>query len=67
MQIATRPYAEATGFSIGHAYQQLTDFHRRLPPIVQADLDSGGGTFNRSAFPPLLEKPIVTATRDRIW
>jgi Asp-tRNA(Asn)/Glu-tRNA(Gln) amidotransferase A subunit family amidase len=67
MQIATRPYAEALGLRLGCAYQQLTDFHRRLPPIVRADLGSGGGAFNRSALPSVQEKPIVTATRDRIW
>jgi aspartyl-tRNA(Asn)/glutamyl-tRNA(Gln) amidotransferase subunit A len=67
MQIATPPYQEALGFRIGHAYQQLTDDHRRLPPIVQADVEAGGGGFTRQSFPAILEKPIVTATRDRIW
>jgi aspartyl-tRNA(Asn)/glutamyl-tRNA(Gln) amidotransferase subunit A len=67
MQIATPPYREAVGFRIGYAYQQLTDYHRQFPPIVQTDVDAGGGRFNRDAFPGVLEKPIVTATRDRIW
>ncbi len=67
MQIATPPYREKVGFRIGQAYQQLTNFHRRLPPMVQADVDTGGGRFNRGTYPAVVEQPIVTATRDRIW
>ncbi|HEV2546526.1 MAG TPA: amidase [Stellaceae bacterium] len=33
LQIACRGYEEATALRIGHAYQQATDWHRRLPPI----------------------------------
>jgi aspartyl-tRNA(Asn)/glutamyl-tRNA(Gln) amidotransferase subunit A len=67
MQIATRPYDEATGLRIGHAYQQVTDFNRVLPPIVQADLNSGPHRFERSSLPSVVLNPVVTATRDRVW
>jgi aspartyl-tRNA(Asn)/glutamyl-tRNA(Gln) amidotransferase subunit A len=33
MQIAGRPYEENTVFQIGHAYQQLTDWHNQRPPL----------------------------------
>jgi len=33
LQIACRGYEEATALRIGQAYQQATDWHRRLPPI----------------------------------
>ncbi|MBV9327949.1 MAG: amidase [Chloroflexi bacterium] len=67
MQIATRPYDEATGLRIGHAYQQLTDFHRVLPPIVRSDLESGRDQLDRGSLPPVVLNPVVTATRDRVW
>ena len=66
MQIASRPYDELACLSVAHAYQQLTDFHTRLPPIVQEDLDAGRAN-GRPDLPALVEKPVVTATRDRIW
>ena len=67
MQIATRPFDEATGLRIGHAYQQATDFHRLVPPIVQADLDSGPHRFDRASLPPVVLNPVITTTRDRVW
>lgn len=33
MQIAGRPFDEATVLRAGHAYQRATDWHRRRPPI----------------------------------
>jgi aspartyl-tRNA(Asn)/glutamyl-tRNA(Gln) amidotransferase subunit A len=35
MQIAGRPFDEATVLSVGHAYQQRTDWHRRVPPLSE--------------------------------
>ena len=32
IQLAGRPFAEATLFALGEAFQQATDHHRRLPP-----------------------------------
>ncbi len=32
LQIVCRGYDEATALRVGHAYQQATDWHRRLPP-----------------------------------
>jgi aspartyl-tRNA(Asn)/glutamyl-tRNA(Gln) amidotransferase subunit A len=33
MQLLGRPFCEATLFSLGHAFQGATDFHRRVPPL----------------------------------
>jgi len=67
IQIATRPYDEAAGFRVAHAFQKLTDFHTRKPPIVRADLESHARGAPHAALPAILAKPIVTATRDRVW
>jgi len=32
LQLVGRPFAEADILAVGHAYQQATDWHRRLPP-----------------------------------
>ncbi len=32
LQIAGRPWAEATVLRVAHAYQQITDWHTRRPP-----------------------------------
>ena len=34
MQIVGRPFEENTVFQVGHAYQQLTDWHERRPPLA---------------------------------
>lgn len=34
MQIIGKPFAEATLFKVGDAYQRLTDFHLQVPPIA---------------------------------
>ncbi|MFV0309938.1 MAG: amidase [Desertimonas sp.] len=36
MQIIGRPFAEATVLKVADAYQRLTDWHLRVPPIVTA-------------------------------
>jgi len=33
LQLAGRPFDEATVLRAGHAYQQTTDWHRRRPPV----------------------------------
>lgn len=35
MQIVGKPFAEATVFQVGGAYQELTDWHLQVPPIAQ--------------------------------
>ncbi len=35
MQIIGKPFAEATVFQVGDAYQRLTDFHLRVPPVAK--------------------------------
>jgi aspartyl-tRNA(Asn)/glutamyl-tRNA(Gln) amidotransferase subunit A len=34
IQVAARPYAEATCLRVGHAFQELTDHHTSAPPLV---------------------------------
>jgi aspartyl-tRNA(Asn)/glutamyl-tRNA(Gln) amidotransferase subunit A len=34
MQIAGRPFDEATVLAAGNAYQGATDWHRRVPPMI---------------------------------
>jgi aspartyl-tRNA(Asn)/glutamyl-tRNA(Gln) amidotransferase subunit A len=34
MQIIGKPFAEATVFKVGDAYQRITDFHLQVPPIA---------------------------------
>ncbi len=36
MQIVGRPFAEATVLKVADAYQRLTDFHLRVPPVAVA-------------------------------
>lgn len=33
IQIAAKPFDEATALQVGHAYEQATDWHRRRPPL----------------------------------
>ena len=33
LQIAGRPHDEATVLRVGHSYQQVTEWHRRRPPL----------------------------------
>jgi aspartyl-tRNA(Asn)/glutamyl-tRNA(Gln) amidotransferase subunit A len=36
MQIIGPQFSESLLFQIGHAYQQATDFHKKLPPIINS-------------------------------
>lgn len=42
MQIIGNLFAESTVLRVAHAFEQATDFHRRVPPIVQTMLQGGG-------------------------
>jgi hypothetical protein len=66
IQIAARPYNELACLSVAHAFQRLTDFHTSLPPIVEEDLVHGGDD-GVADMPSMLTKPVLSATRDRIW
>ncbi|MCH9039662.1 MAG: Asp-tRNA(Asn)/Glu-tRNA(Gln) amidotransferase GatCAB subunit A [Chloroflexi bacterium] len=33
LQIAARPFDEATALKVAHAYEQATDWHKRFPPV----------------------------------
>jgi aspartyl-tRNA(Asn)/glutamyl-tRNA(Gln) amidotransferase subunit A len=65
--IAARPYDEATCFQVAHAYQRLTKHHEMMPPIVKADSAISHSPVPRPAGQGVLEKPILTATKDSIW
>lgn len=62
--IAARPYDEVTMFRAAHAYQQLTDHHRLVPAIVAADAPS---TVPSEPLSGVIERPVITATKDSIW
>ena len=34
MQIIGKPFAEATVFKLGDAYQRMTSYHLQVPPIA---------------------------------
>lgn len=38
LQLYGRPFDEATLFRVGHAYQQATDWHTRLPPVARTPI-----------------------------
>jgi aspartyl-tRNA(Asn)/glutamyl-tRNA(Gln) amidotransferase subunit A len=37
LQISGKPFAEATVFKVADAFQQLTDWHLQLPPVLQRE------------------------------
>jgi aspartyl-tRNA(Asn)/glutamyl-tRNA(Gln) amidotransferase subunit A len=63
--VATRPYDEATCFRVAHAFQRLTGHHRQLPRLLEEDAaaERAPVALDRG----VVEKPIVTATKDDIW
>jgi Asp-tRNA(Asn)/Glu-tRNA(Gln) amidotransferase A subunit family amidase len=66
--VATRPYDEGTCFQIAHAYQQLTDRAPPThPPVVKADAAAPHPPGPRPDGQRVVEKPILTATKDNIW
>jgi aspartyl-tRNA(Asn)/glutamyl-tRNA(Gln) amidotransferase subunit A len=65
IQVAARPFNEAVVLQIAHAFQRVTDFHTRRPSILER-LDKGASTLRRTG-PAVLEKPVVTHMKDRLW
>lgn len=63
--VAARPYDESTMFRVAHTYQQLTNHHTLMPPLVEAD--SNGEHHDGVRPSGVIEKEIVTATKDSIW
>jgi aspartyl-tRNA(Asn)/glutamyl-tRNA(Gln) amidotransferase subunit A len=63
--VVARPFDEATMFRVAHAYQQLTDHHRITPALVKEDSDAEHAAVLRPTG--VVEKPILTATKDSIW
>jgi aspartyl-tRNA(Asn)/glutamyl-tRNA(Gln) amidotransferase subunit A len=56
VQIAARPHADAVALRVAHAFQQVTDVHRRAPALEPAP---GGGVF--------AQRSIDTSTKDGMW
>jgi aspartyl-tRNA(Asn)/glutamyl-tRNA(Gln) amidotransferase subunit A len=65
VQVAAAPYAESTCLRIAHAFQQLTDYHRRQPELVREA--SRRPAADLRSLPPIIERPVVTTTKDNIW
>lgn len=63
--VATRPYDEATCFRVAHAYQTLTSHHTLMPPLVRDDSEASHPPMQRTSA--VIEKPLITATKDSIW
>jgi aspartyl-tRNA(Asn)/glutamyl-tRNA(Gln) amidotransferase subunit A len=63
--VAARPFDEATMFRVAHAYQQVTDHHTLMPPMVKEDSDAEHPPAARPTG--VIEKPIITATKDSVW
>jgi hypothetical protein len=64
---ATRPYDEATCLRVAHAYQELTGHHLAVPPVVAEDAAGPHPRAGELLARGLVEKPVITATRDDIW
>jgi len=67
LQVGARPYNEAMCFRIGHAYQQLADFHKTLPAIVEADARDNHDEWRAEMHPSVVQKPVFTATEQKVW
>jgi aspartyl-tRNA(Asn)/glutamyl-tRNA(Gln) amidotransferase subunit A len=65
IQVAAAPYAESMCLRIAHAFQQLTGYHRRQPDLVRDA--SQHHAVDLQSLPPVIERPVVTATKDNIW
>jgi hypothetical protein len=64
--VATRPYDEATGFRVAHTYQQLTSHHQLMPEMVRKDSEASHPATKPRAH-GVVEKPLITTTKDSIW
>jgi hypothetical protein len=63
--VATRAYDEATCFRVAYAYQSLTNHHRLTPALVRDDSSREHPAGQRQTG--IIEKPLVTATKDSVW
>ena len=62
MQLVAPPHRDAVCLRLAHAYQQRTDFHQRVPALVQA---AEGG--EPTEWAEVLEKPVDVATSGTLW
>jgi aspartyl-tRNA(Asn)/glutamyl-tRNA(Gln) amidotransferase subunit A len=62
MQLVAPPHEDAVCLRLGHAYQERTDFHRRVPVLVHA----GDGN-EPIAWAEIVEKPVDVATSGSLW
>jgi Asp-tRNA(Asn)/Glu-tRNA(Gln) amidotransferase A subunit family amidase len=65
IELAARPYAEELCLRFAHAFQQLTDHHRQVPPLVAGWRD---GPDEEAAVPSgTICYPVVNVAKDRLW
>ena len=50
-----------------HGYQQLTDHHRRMPPLVAEDSRQVHPAWDQNNRSVPDEAPVVTTTLDSTW
>jgi aspartyl-tRNA(Asn)/glutamyl-tRNA(Gln) amidotransferase subunit A len=67
IQIAGPPYAEGVVLAVAHAYQQMTDHHSKLPPLVAEDSAQAHPGWDPSHRNVPDERPVITATLDSTW
>lgn len=67
IQIAGRPYDEARVLAVADAFQQLTEYHLRLPPIVAEDSSAVHEPWTPQTRTTPDQLPVVTKTLDSTW
>lgn len=66
VQVVARPHADALCLRIAHAFQQLTDHHLQVPPVVTDELAASGAELVGVPV-ETLHYPVVTATASELW
>jgi aspartyl-tRNA(Asn)/glutamyl-tRNA(Gln) amidotransferase subunit A len=64
MELAARPHQDSVCLRLAHAYQELTDFQRRIPPLVQAAAGRGAEPLKLSGT---VEKTVDVASAGKLW
>ncbi len=67
IQIAGRPYGEASVFAAAHAFQTMTDHHVKLPSIVESDSNTAHPEWVPGSSGRPDQLPVRTETLDSTW
>jgi aspartyl-tRNA(Asn)/glutamyl-tRNA(Gln) amidotransferase subunit A len=62
MELVAPPHQDGVCLRLGHAFQTRTDFHLRVPAVVQA-----AAGVEPDAWADVLEKPVEVATSGSLW